>query len=74
MPELVLTMDDGYLAVDYQKLTPVLVEAIKEQQQTISDLKARLQQLEGASASMSQLEARLQQLEKLATGSTVAKK
>ncbi|MBI5915688.1 MAG: tail fiber domain-containing protein [Bacteroidetes bacterium] len=70
MPELVRTMEDGYLAVDYQKLTPVLVEAIKEQQativaqqQTIADMRARLVQVEKLAASMSQLEARLQQLE-----------
>ena len=34
-PELVLTASDGYKAVDYSKLTPILVEAIKEQQKII---------------------------------------
>ena len=33
---------DGYMAVDYAKLVPVLVEAIKEQQKQIDELKARL--------------------------------
>ena len=30
LPELVFTDVDGYKSVDYSKLTPVLVEAIKE--------------------------------------------
>jgi len=34
-PQVVLTDKDGYKSVDYSKLTPVLVEAIKEQQQII---------------------------------------
>ena len=33
---------DGYMSVDYAKLVPVLVEAIKEQQKQIDELKARL--------------------------------
>ena len=36
-PEMVHTDDDGYKAVDYSRLTPVLVEAMKEQQQMIKD-------------------------------------
>lgn len=81
VPELVHTMDDGYLAVDYQKLTPVLVEAIKEQQgtiiaqqKTIADMQARLMQVEKLCASMSQLEVRLQQLEKANANATVVEK
>ena len=31
---------DGYMAVDYAKLVPVLVEAIKEQQKQIDELKS----------------------------------
>ena len=37
-PELVITQPDGYKSVDYSKLTPVLVEAIKEQQKLIHQL------------------------------------
>jgi len=37
---------DGYKGVDYAKLVPVLVEAIKEQQKQIEALKLRVQQLE----------------------------
>ena len=40
LPELVRTDRDGYKAVEYQKITAVLVEAIKEQQKQIEALKA----------------------------------
>ncbi len=39
-PEIVMTNDKGYKMVDYTKLTPVLLEAIKEQQQQIDSFKA----------------------------------
>jgi hypothetical protein len=35
-PELVETDEKGYKSVDYSKITPILVEAIKEQQTTIN--------------------------------------
>jgi hypothetical protein len=37
LPELVLTDSDGYKSLSYDKLVPVLVEAIKEQQKNISE-------------------------------------
>lgn len=50
LPEVVTTGDDGYKAVEYSHIVPVLIEAIKEQQKiidgqksTISDLKASLE-------------------------------
>lgn len=46
LPELVKSTEDGYKSVDYQSLTAVLVEAIKEQQQTIETLEHRLSVLE----------------------------
>ena len=41
-PELVVTTPDGYLAVDYTKLTGVLIQAVKEQQQEIKSMKETL--------------------------------
>jgi len=41
-PELVVTTSDGYLAVDYTKLTGVLIQAVKEQQQEIKSMKEAL--------------------------------
>ena len=38
-PELVKTDANGYKSVDYSKLSVVLLEAIKEQQKLIDDLK-----------------------------------
>ena len=48
LPEIVSEDTDGYLSVGYSALTPVLVEAIKEQQRTISTLQARIKALEAA--------------------------
>ena len=45
-PELVIKAPNGYLTVDYEKLTPILVEAVKEQQILIDDLQVRIFELE----------------------------
>lgn len=50
LPELVTTGGDGMKAVDYAKLVPVLVEAIKEQQQTIDSTGRELSELRAAIA------------------------
>ena len=42
LPELVTTRDDGYKAVRYEKIVALLIEAVKEQQSQIDELKARL--------------------------------
>lgn len=42
-PQLVNTGADGYKGVDYSKFTPLLIEAIKEQQQQIETLKSKEQ-------------------------------
>lgn len=46
LPELVFTDEEGYKSVDYSKLTPVLVEAIKEQQVIINSLEERIERIE----------------------------
>ncbi|MEI6487787.1 MAG: tail fiber domain-containing protein, partial [Bacteroidota bacterium] len=38
-PQLVFTDSEGYKTVDYSRLTPLLIEAIKEQQKMIDELK-----------------------------------
>ena len=48
-PELVTTRSTGYKAVKYEKLTTLLVGAIKEQQKQIEFLEKRLSSLEGRS-------------------------
>lgn len=42
VPGVVTTGDDGYKSVDYAKLVPLLIEAVKAQQRQIDQLKARL--------------------------------
>lgn len=39
-PELVKTKDDGYKVVAYDKLAPIVLQAVKEQQEIIDELKA----------------------------------
>ena len=42
LPELVTDRDNGYKGVDYAKLTGLLIEAIKEQQKEIDELKSKI--------------------------------
>lgn len=50
LPEVVTTDVDGYKGIDYTKLSPVLVEAIKEQQVMIELLKTQVIELEKTNA------------------------
>ena len=45
LPEVVTQRDSGYKAVKYEKIVPLLIEAIKEQQEEIDLLKANFDQL-----------------------------
>lgn len=47
-PEAVSRNDDEVLAVDYEQLTPILIEALKEQQCTINAQRERLERVEQA--------------------------
>ena len=42
LPELVATRDDGYKAVRYEKIVALLIEAIKDQQSQIDELKSKI--------------------------------
>lgn len=46
LPEIVETRNSGYKAVKYEKLTPLLIEAVKELSRENEDLKSRLKSLE----------------------------
>ncbi|MCF8324765.1 MAG: tail fiber domain-containing protein [Leadbetterella sp.] len=61
-PEMVLTDAKGYKSVDYARLTPVLVEAIKELKTLNDELKGKNEKLE---ANSQKLEARLDKIEAL---------
>jgi hypothetical protein len=59
-PELVLTGEDGYKSVDYSKVTPILVEAIKDLEKKIGDVEAQNEQLKSENKSLKQLTGSLQ--------------
>lgn len=42
LPEVVVERDNGYLAVNYEKLVPLLIQGIKELQEEVNALKAKL--------------------------------
>jgi predicted RNase H-like nuclease (RuvC/YqgF family) len=46
VPEIVKTEEKGFKSVDYGKVTPLLVEAIKEQQKQIDDQKSMIDKLQ----------------------------
>ena len=66
LPELVSTGPDGYQAVNYAQLAPVLIEAIKEQQQQVETLKSQVAALQVHAAadhdSLLRLQARVARL------------
>ena len=45
LPEIVKKRDNGYYAIKYDQIVPVLIEAIKEQQTQIDELKKKIEDL-----------------------------
>ena len=50
LPEIVQIRKDGIKAIQYEKVVPLLVEAIKEQQVTIENLTKRIELLENGNS------------------------
>lgn len=46
LPEIVIVDENGDMSVDYSRLTPLLLEAIREQQKTINDLETQMAQIQ----------------------------
>jgi hypothetical protein len=49
LPEVVITRGDGYKAVKYEKIIPLLVQGLKEQQEEINQLKKDLDEFRNRS-------------------------
>ncbi len=62
IPEAVAVMDDGYLGVDYGRVTPVLVEAVKEMHERMLNKDCLIEQQE---SEIGKLKKRLARLESL---------
>lgn len=62
-PELVQTDANGYKTVDYSHITPILIEAIKEQQAIIEELKNNVDVLSSKIENTESLEKRINSLE-----------
>ena len=45
LPEIVSTDDDGYKSVKYANLTALLIQAVKEQQEQIEELKQQVKEI-----------------------------
>ena len=65
LPLVVQTDADGYKAVDYSRLTPVLVEAVKEQQAIIAAQQAEITALQKQVASLEELKSQVAALTQL---------
>ena len=65
LPEAVVTGDDGYKSVNYSNITPLLIEAVKEQQGIISNQQKEIDELKAANSKLqSQIEEILKMLNK----------
>ncbi len=68
LPELVKKGPDGYLSVDYIKMTVVLLEAIKEQQKIIETQGREIDQLKNEKNRIAELEKTVKELREMMTG------
>ena len=65
-PELVNTDGDGFKSVGYANLTPILIEAVKEQQAIIDAQNKKIEELEAKAKEVDELKAQMKEiLEKL---------
>lgn len=48
LPQAVRKLDNGFLAIKYEKIVPLLIESIKEQQKQINELKAEVNNIKSA--------------------------
>jgi len=62
VPEIVTTTSTGYKAVDYSKMTPILLEAIKEQNKMIQNLQQRVEKLEALNDKLTSTQKETEQL------------
>lgn len=69
-PELISTHQDGYKAMNYAGMTPVLLEAIKEQQTQIEQLQSEVADLKKQLSQYQSLSAQVEELKKLVTQTT----
>ena len=66
LPELVVTDNEGFKAVKYENLTPLLIEAVKEQQAIIDAQNKKIEELEAKAKEVDELKAQMKEiLEKL---------
>lgn len=70
VPEIVSEDKGGYLSVDYSKVTPLLVEAMKEQQAIIESLKS---ENAAVNKKLAELEAKLEKLSSIVDAEALAK-
>ena len=64
-PEIVIDDQSGYKKVDYSKLTPVLIEAIKEQQIIIAQLKIESRKIRSEIIDLWNMQSRITALESI---------
>ncbi|MFY0593665.1 tail fiber domain-containing protein [Roseivirga sp.] len=70
LPELVITKENGFKAVNYAEMTAVLVEAVKELSKEISDLKRENSVLKAEATKVNALEDRLSKIEAMLINSS----